>query len=183
MRRDATQNRQLLIDTASDLFHVCGPDVALDTVAERAGVGIGTLYRHFPNRAALLRAVFEAHLDHYASFAEGHRGGPDLIPDFLRLIAKGASTYALAAGHLHAHGPEAEASRLVLRRFDAIAETVIGRARADGQVADWVTSDTLRLCGRMLLGLLADARATGEAPDTDGALRIMLSGIGSRASS
>jgi AcrR family transcriptional regulator len=59
MRVDAQRNRQLLLAAACEAFVDLGPHAPLDSIARRAGVGIGTLYRHFPGRSALLRAVAE----------------------------------------------------------------------------------------------------------------------------
>ena len=58
MRADARRNYENLVDAARDVFTEQGSDAALETVAERAGVGIGTLYRHFPTRQALLEGVY-----------------------------------------------------------------------------------------------------------------------------
>ncbi|WP_084238873.1 TetR/AcrR family transcriptional regulator [Sphingomonas asaccharolytica] len=57
MRADARKNRQRLIDVAVELVLEVGGEPARDAVAERAGVGIGTLYRHFPDRQSLLHAA------------------------------------------------------------------------------------------------------------------------------
>jgi AcrR family transcriptional regulator len=57
LRADARRNREQLLAAARDLFVEDGPDAALDDVARRAGVGIATLYRRFPDREALMRAV------------------------------------------------------------------------------------------------------------------------------
>jgi AcrR family transcriptional regulator len=57
MRIDARRNRERLLNAARDVFVEQGVDVPLENIAERAGVGIATLYRHFPDRVALTRAV------------------------------------------------------------------------------------------------------------------------------
>ncbi|MFD0638559.1 TetR/AcrR family transcriptional regulator [Catenulispora yoronensis] len=57
MRADAEDNRRALLDAAREVFVEEGTSVALDKIAKRAGVGIGTLYRRFPDRDALLRGV------------------------------------------------------------------------------------------------------------------------------
>ena len=57
LRADARRNREQLLLAARDVFVERGPDAPLEDVAQRAGVGIGTLYRRFPDRQALLRAV------------------------------------------------------------------------------------------------------------------------------
>jgi AcrR family transcriptional regulator len=63
MRADAARNRELLLDAAVRAFAVDGPEATLDGIAKAAGVGIGTLYRHFPNRDALVEAVYRNELD------------------------------------------------------------------------------------------------------------------------
>jgi AcrR family transcriptional regulator len=57
MRADAQRNRRLLLDAACRVFVEVGTGAALEVIARRAGVGIATLYRHFPDRVALVRAV------------------------------------------------------------------------------------------------------------------------------
>lgn len=63
MRADARQNYQRLIAAASVAIAEQGATVSLEEVAKRAGVGIGTLYRHFPNRQALLETVYQDQID------------------------------------------------------------------------------------------------------------------------
>jgi AcrR family transcriptional regulator len=58
LRKDAQRNRSLLLDAAATLFAEHGVDYPLEDVARDAGVGIGTLYRHFPTRNALVEAVY-----------------------------------------------------------------------------------------------------------------------------
>jgi AcrR family transcriptional regulator len=57
-RADARQNYERLVEAAADSIRELGPNVSLDEVARRAGVGIGTLYRHFPNRQVLLETIY-----------------------------------------------------------------------------------------------------------------------------
>ncbi|SCD56979.1 transcriptional regulator, TetR family [Streptomyces sp. SolWspMP-5a-2] len=59
MRADARRNYARLVTEARTVFAAHGADASLEDIARRAGVGIGTLYRHFPNRQTLLSAVFE----------------------------------------------------------------------------------------------------------------------------
>lgn len=63
LRADAQRNRDNLLAAATEAFAAGGEDVALETVAARAGVGIGTLYRHFPNRDALVVAAYQHEVD------------------------------------------------------------------------------------------------------------------------
>ena len=62
LRKDAQRNREKLLAAAVELFAERGTDGSLEEVAKRAGVGIGTLYRHFPTRDALVEAVSEREL-------------------------------------------------------------------------------------------------------------------------
>src|SRR6201987_1542793 len=58
LRADARRNYDRLIETARAAFTEAGSEASLEAIARRAGVGIGTLYRHFPTRQALLEAVY-----------------------------------------------------------------------------------------------------------------------------
>jgi AcrR family transcriptional regulator len=69
-RSDSIRNRESLIEAAAAVFSAGGPDASLEAVAKRAGVGIGTLYRHFPTREALFEAVYRHEVDHLGEFAE-----------------------------------------------------------------------------------------------------------------
>jgi AcrR family transcriptional regulator len=69
LRADARRNREKLLAAAAEAFAAEGDDVALEAVAARAGVGIGTLYRHFPNRDALVVAAYRHEVDALAAAA------------------------------------------------------------------------------------------------------------------
>ena len=73
MRADARRNRDKLVAAALRLFTENGTDVALEAVAQKAGVGVGTLYRHFPTREALIEAVYLNELDRL------HEGAAELL--------------------------------------------------------------------------------------------------------
>jgi AcrR family transcriptional regulator len=62
LRADAQRNRDRLLDVAAGAFSHDGPDVTLDAIARETGVGIGTLYRHFPTREVLVEAVYRNEL-------------------------------------------------------------------------------------------------------------------------
>jgi AcrR family transcriptional regulator len=70
LRADAQRNRDKLLAAAVALFAEEGPDVSLETVARRAGVGIGTLYRHFPTRDALLEAAYRNEVTQLSAAAD-----------------------------------------------------------------------------------------------------------------
>ncbi|MGI5457365.1 TetR/AcrR family transcriptional regulator [Streptomyces sp. CA-249302] len=77
MRADARRNYERLLAEARAAFAAHGTDASLEDVARRAGVGIGTLYRHFPNRHALLSAVFEDAVNDLLTRAHELRRSPE----------------------------------------------------------------------------------------------------------
>ena len=66
-RRDAQRNRERILDVAKKAFTRSGVNASLDEIAKEAGVGPGTLYRHFPTREALLEAVYRTEMERLAS--------------------------------------------------------------------------------------------------------------------
>jgi len=68
-RADGERNRERLMASAKAAFTEVGADVSLDEIARRAGVGIGTLYRHFPTRGALIEAVYRREVEQLAGAA------------------------------------------------------------------------------------------------------------------
>ena len=83
MRADAQRNRERLIEAAREVFREQGYDASLDEVAKRAGVGAGTLYRHFPSRDVLIDAIMQSWVDRVNDAADKvlvHEGRPrDLL--------------------------------------------------------------------------------------------------------
>jgi AcrR family transcriptional regulator len=69
-RADAARNRARLLDAAKAVFAEGGADVSLEAVSRRAGVGAGTLYRHFPTRESLYEAVYRREVDDLSALAE-----------------------------------------------------------------------------------------------------------------
>jgi AcrR family transcriptional regulator len=69
-RADALRNRDHLLEAARTVFSAGGPEASLEAVAREAGVGIGTLYRHFPTREALFEAVYRHEVQQLADLAE-----------------------------------------------------------------------------------------------------------------
>ena len=76
-RRDAQRNRALLVSAAREAFAEHGVDARLDEIARRAGVGSGTLYRHFPTREALVEAIFAERVGEFLALAEAGHVEPD----------------------------------------------------------------------------------------------------------
>jgi AcrR family transcriptional regulator len=94
MRADAAKNHERILEAAEETFALEGLNVPIDTVAERAGVGVGTLYRHFPTKEALFEAIVVARLDKLIDAASEllrDRDPSEALFEFLRVFAKQAS--------------------------------------------------------------------------------------------
>jgi AcrR family transcriptional regulator len=77
LRKDAALNRERLLAAASKLFAEQGLNVTLNDIAHHAGVGVGTAYRRFPNKEAVIEALFEQRLDEVAAVAQDALDDPD----------------------------------------------------------------------------------------------------------
>jgi AcrR family transcriptional regulator len=77
LRKDAERNRQRILRAAAEVFTERGLEATLDDVAHHAGVGVGTVYRRFPDKASLTDALFEQRIDLLADLAERAYGEPD----------------------------------------------------------------------------------------------------------
>jgi AcrR family transcriptional regulator len=99
LRADAQRNREALLLAAAQTFRVRGPEVSMLEIAEAAGVGVGTLYRHFPQREALVLAVFrqglEALGDEVTHLLADHRADEALEFWLLRLVEHISANQAL----------------------------------------------------------------------------------------
>jgi AcrR family transcriptional regulator len=95
-RADARRNRALLIDAARAVFAELGPEAPLDEIARRAGVGIGTFYRHFPARFEIQEAVMAVHVRELTVAAETQLHEPDpykALETWLRLKMESSLEY------------------------------------------------------------------------------------------
>lgn len=137
MRADARRNQESLLDAARDVFVERGPDVALDEIARRAGVGIATLYRRFPDRAALMTAVVAAALETTCAAAQR---AIDESPDPLTALetymhaaieARTPAVIPILLDHLQLDHPDIATKR---RRAAGLAQRLIDDAHAAGVV-------------------------------------------------
>ena len=100
MRADGERNRERLVATAKMAFAEFGADVSLNEIAQRAGLGIGTLYRHFPSREALVEEVYRREVDHLVSSADelATRHSPyDALQQWLKLAVSYIATKKIIA--------------------------------------------------------------------------------------
>jgi len=153
LRADALRNRQQLTTAAAELFAERGVDVPLDEIARRAGVSIGTLYNHFPNRGALLDAVLPdwgAEVDRLAGAAltdpDPSRGFAGFIDGLFALQAGNRSMNdAIARTPVGPVDIVAECGRT-----GGVLESVVNRARAAGVLRpDFGAGDLAIIIGAM----------------------------------
>jgi AcrR family transcriptional regulator len=170
-RADGQRNRERLVEVAKAAFAEAGPDVSLDEIARRAGVGIGTFYRHFPNRDAIVEAVYRRELQQLADAATRLLDSPTpgaALHEWMRLLIDYIATKKVIASALSAM--VGGASQLYAASGAQITQAMsqlMARAAAHGDIRDDVDSaDVLR----GLVGFTYGADAPGWR---DSALRLL----------
>ncbi|MET9591097.1 helix-turn-helix domain-containing protein [Streptomyces sp. NPDC006516] len=179
MRADARRNYDRLLTEARASFAEHGTDASLEDVARRAGVGIGTLYRHFPNREALMNAVFQealtALLARSRELERAERPCTALV-EWLGAIVTHAGEYrGLAQALMSASGNETSAltpCHVPLRQAGA---RLLARAQSSGSVrADVSVDDLLQLTNAIAL---AAEQTPADPALADRLLRLTLRGL------
>lgn len=172
MRADARRNYERLLSVAREVFTEQGADASLDDIARRAGVGPGTLYRHFPNRDALLGAVLADWVDdlHGEAVELCSDDAPgDALDRWMHLLLGHLTTYkGLAAAIIASTGEDHSA---LAHACDPIHDTgarLVTRAQQAGSVRPDVTAADVH---RMVHGI---ALITEKLPDRDDAAARML---------
>ncbi|TDC71138.1 TetR/AcrR family transcriptional regulator [Actinomadura sp. GC306] len=164
MRADVRRNRARLIGAAREAFERDGADASLEGVARLAGVGIGTLYRHFPTRQDLLEALLA---DAYGELAARARdlalsaspgdGLLEWLREFVSAVTAFRGMAAAAVVSLRDDRPEAS------RAMREAGEALFARAQEAGDVpADAAFIDALRLAGAIAIVTEDDAEASGR---------------------
>lgn len=175
MRRDGAANRERILLAAAEVFGTGGEAASTEEVARQAGVGVATVFRHFPTKQDLLEAAAVRHLEQMESQARavaGHADAGQALAVLMRsLVSSSAAKFALAA-LLHTDGrgvtePVAAASG----RFHEAVGLVLARAQSAGNARDDVTVGDVFLLTRAL------AQVTAPSQDVERALTIILDGF------
>jgi AcrR family transcriptional regulator len=152
-RADAVRNRERVLEAAKVVFSAGGAEASLEAVARAAGVGIGTLYRHFPTREALFEAVYRREVQQLADLAEQlkQEAPIDALRHWMRsnvefvATKKGMSAALALAAYKN--------SELFSHSFDRLTQAVGGlldRAIATREIRDDITPEDLL---RALVGM------------------------------
>jgi AcrR family transcriptional regulator len=172
MRADAKRNYELLVTAARKVFDQDGGGASMEAIAKEAGVGIGTLYRHFPKRIDVVEAVYVDDIDELETVA--HAVSTDLEPwpafvTWLEAFVRYAMGKKRFLNELHEAFEKDPALRSASReRIEGALSIVLTRAQAAGAVrTDVDAPDLMQLLGSMCMSATL-------TPDQSGRLLLMI---------
>ncbi len=181
MRADARRNRERLVSTAREVFAEQGSGASMEAIAKQAGVGVGTLYRHFPNRFDIVEAVYQDDVEELVRAAE--QATEDLEPwdaveAFFEAFLRYAKTkQALLSELQQAFEKNPELRSRMRERIDAAFDLVVERAKQAGVVREDVS-------GHDLTQLVSPICTNTSIPDdqTRRLINMILDGLAATAS-
>jgi len=169
-RADAARNRVRLLAAAKVVFSAGGPEASLEAVARAAGVGIGTLYRHFPTREALFEAVYRREVDELAALAEASLSDADPAAALRRWVKTNVELVATKKGMAAALALSAYNKDLTAYSFARLSEAaalLLDRVRTAGALRSKISPQEL------MRALFAFCMAYGEPDWRETALRMI----------
>lgn len=178
MRQDARQNRERIMAAAEAVFGAHGASGSTEEIARRAGVGVATVFRHFPTKEALVEAALLRHFDQLAQRAHALARSADAAGAWRTLvrtmIVTGATKITLASMLGDGEGFP-DSATAASNRVKAAVDEVLRRAQASKAVRASVTVEEVYL----LIRALAQASATMPTrPETlDCAIDVVLAGL------
>jgi AcrR family transcriptional regulator len=180
MRADAQRNYARLLSAAATVFAEHGADDAsLEEIARRAGVGIGTLYRHFPTRQALLEAVYRDQVEALRLRAdellESDSPGDALAAWLRAMVAFSSTKHTLTSALLETLGKESDLLSSCSKVIRDSADALVAHAQKAGVVREDVDAkDVIRLVHAVNI---ATQRAPTDPQQTDRLLGLILDGL------
>jgi AcrR family transcriptional regulator len=150
IRRDAARNRARLAHVAADVFGDQGLDVGVGEIARRAGVGVATLYRHFPAKTDLVRAVLQQEVDTLAAEVPAMIAAPRPLRAFLAAAVQLQSANRGLLDALAAQSPDGEVRRHLGDRLLGVLGPLAAAAHDSGELRHDYGADDLLVVVRML---------------------------------
>lgn len=179
MRADARRNREKLLEVARQVFSSEGTGIPLDYIAEKAGLGAGTVYRHFPTKELLIQAVLVSRIDLITTRAQvlAAAGPPSAALDrfIIEMLYEGGEKRDLIDA-LMAFGVDVGASMAEVnaRLTQSMGELLV-QAQRSGSVRDDIDVDDLMA---LVLGVLIAIHRGGYRPDLpERTLSVLLDGL------
>ena len=182
LRSDAARNRARLLDVAYEAFAAEGLAVPIDEIARRAGVGAGTVYRHFPTKEALFEAIvtnrMEQLVDHAHALTDERDPADALFAFLAMLVAEGAKDQGLVDALAGVGVDFTQVAVGVEQHFMGALGGLLARAQEAGAVR---TDVDVRDVKTLLVGCQAMQRYSGDADVTERLLAVIRNGLATPA--
>jgi AcrR family transcriptional regulator len=180
-RTDAVRNRDRLLEAARTVFSAGGPEASLEAVAKTAGVGIGTLYRHFPTRAALFEAVYRREVQQLADLAkrlEQQAEPVEALRLWIRSFVKFVATKkGMSAALAFAISKDSELFSYSSELLTRAVGDLLRRAGAAGDIRDDISPEDLL---RVLVGMCYTHEQPGWQKNVLRLVDIFINGLRTR---
>jgi AcrR family transcriptional regulator len=178
LRADAARNRARVLDVAYEAFAAEGLAVPIDEIARRAGVGAGTVYRHFPTKESLFQAIVANRIDqlveHASALSDERDPGEALFAFLATLVAEGATDQGLVEALAGVGFDLADAAPDAEQRFMAVLGGLLDQAQQAGAVRTDIGLHDLKT---LLVGYQAMQRYTSDPASTRRLLAIARDGL------
>jgi AcrR family transcriptional regulator len=178
LRADAKRNRERVLEAARRVFAKHGLDAQMDEIAQRACLGVGTVYRHFPTKADLLVALAEKRFEWLAERAREALAAEDAGEAFRNYLREAAALQAkdLALSEAMASRPEMMRAAAEAAGMNELMNGLVRRAQEDGSIREDISGEDIPMivCG---LSSVTKAGATLGFMRWDRLLEIVLDGL------
>lgn len=181
LRADSIRNRERLLEAATHIFSAGGPQASLEAVAREAGVGIGTLYRHFPTREALFEAVYRHEVDLLGDLAEQLARDDEPVEALRKWLHANVRLVAAKKGmieglQLVAHG-SSELKAYSFERLTGAIGLLLDRAVAADEIRADITPEDLL---RTLVGIFYSQGSADWQPTASRLVDVFVDGLRKR---
>jgi AcrR family transcriptional regulator len=161
LRKDAARSRAAILTAARELFS-SGRDVPMYEIGRRAGVGQATLYRHFPDRAAIVAAISREHVERIEAIAAEHEADEGAILIVLDAAADMLVRIHDLVGILREDATLAPVLAELRQRMLVVLDATLARSRASDLLREDLRAEDLQLVLNMINGALTGIASTAE---------------------